>query len=876
MKGSKVKPQFTGLQTQTSASSVPVTILYGRNRIAPNIIWQDDFKTHKKKQKAGKGMGGSQTTYTYSASFLMALCWGEIGDVLRTWKDQSKETSYAALGLSLFVGTTPQSPWGYLTTKHPTAAIGYPGIAYFAVANYDLGQSNTLQQHSFEVDGILSGTGVNGIDADPALMIDDFLTDPAHGAGFDSDIIDQTTFFSGPDAGTTGDGAFQTYCTAMGFALSPALVSQQKATETLNRWTMLCNTALVWTGYSLKFHPYGAYEITANGVTYLPNFPVRYELTDKDFLSSKNEDPLQFSRVDPADAKNSLSLIIANRDNEYNELPIPWRDQGLVDQYGRREEDSMDAKEICDPEMGSIIAAFIGQREAYVRNSFTFKLSPKYSRLEPMDILKLTDPRLGVNYVLINDINESDDGSLSIVAEEYHASVTGVSTGSAQPVANNPLNTNVSPGPVNPPIIFEPPSSLAGNPSIWAAVSGGDGTTFNPNWGGCFVWISSDDITYNQIGQVDTAARMGVLTADLATYVGTNPDAGNTLSVSLLMSNGELEDALAPDAEAGVTVSYVGGELLSYEDVTLTGTATYDLDDLWRGQYGSTRGAHLTGADFARLDEAIFKYELPPQYIDVPLYLKFQSYNSFEGAVEDLSTCVVYTFTPSGASYGTGVDGKPATPTGFSGSAGSVFSRLTWNPNSVNDNLTGYEVWRATGLGAAFGTATKLATVPATATEYVDSSAVAETGYTYFLVAINAIGSSPNTTGINLTPTASVAPAPFGFAFQWPDPTINKPIGFFDPPIAWTMPINLTNSQGTIGDSATAVATAPSAQTDFDIQSPPGSSIGTMRFAASSLTATFIKAAPTAIPLGQPTVIVAPANLNGLTGMVYGSLLGTR
>lgn len=755
MKGSKTKPQFTGLQTQTSASSVPVTILYGRNRIAPNIIWQNDFKTHKKKQKAGKGMGGSQTTYTYSGSFMMALCWGEIGGVLKTWKDQSKETSYAALGLSLFLGTTPQSPWGYLTSAHPTEAIGYPGIAYFAVANYDLGQSNTLQQHSFEVEGILEGSGFNGIDADPALMIDDFLTNPAHGAGFESDIIDEDTFYSGPDAGTTGDGAFQTYCTAMGFALSPALVSQQKATETLNRWSMLCNTALVWTGYSLKFHPYGADEVSANGVTYLPNFPVRYELDDRDFLGGTGDDPVKFTRVDPADAKNSMSLIIANRDNEYNELPVPWRDQGLVDQYGRREEDSMDAKEICDPEMASIICSLIGQRKAYVRNSFNFKLSPKYSLLEPMDVLKITDPRLGVNYVLITDINEDDNAELSIVAEEYHASVTASSEPSSQPVANNPLNTNVSPGPVNPPIIFEPPSSLAGTPQIWAAVSGGDGTTFNPNWGGCFVWISTDDITYNQIGQVDTPARMGKLTANLATYGGVNPDSTNTLRVTLLMNNGELEDALPDDAAAGVTVSYVGGELLSYENVTLTGTATYDLDELWRGQYGSTIGAHVTGNDFARLDEAIFKYELPVHYIDVPLYLKFQSYNSFEGAVEDLSSCAVYTFTPAGSGYGTGTDGRPQMPASFSGSAGPMYARLTWNANPANDNVTMYKVYRATGSAQPFGSATLIDTASAASTSYTDGTGTPGTAYTYFLVATNAAGDSTNTAGISLTSIAA-------------------------------------------------------------------------------------------------------------------------
>jgi hypothetical protein len=49
-----------------------------------------------------------------------------------------------------------------------------------------------------------------------------------------------------------------------------------------------------------------------------------------------------------------------------------------------------------------------------------------------------------------------------------------------------------------------------------------------------------------------------------------------------------------------------------------------------------------------------------------------------------------------------------------------------------------------------------------------------------------------------------------------------------------------------------------------------------MRFAASSLTATFIMAAGHAIALGTPMAIIAPASLNGLAGMVYGSIKGTK
>jgi hypothetical protein len=875
-RGQKVKPQFTGLQTQTSTGAVPIPLCYGENRLAPNIIWQGDFQSHKQEQKAGKGGGGSTTTYTYSASFQLGMCWGPIHGITRAWKDQEKKDSYTGYGFSLQLGTNPQSPWGYMTASHPTEALGYSDIAVLSVANYDLGQSNTFGQHSFQTQALLWQTGIGGTavgDADPALVIEDFLENPTHGIGLD--LSGFSNLLSTADAPTIGDSAYQTYCQAMGFALSPFLVSQENAKSIIQRWLELTNTAPVWTGYTLKFHPYGPDTVTANGVTYLPDFPVRYELTDIDFIFEKGSDPIKFNRSDPSDAYNKLSIVIANKNNEFNDLPVTWRDQGLIDQFGERKADNEDTKEVTDPLMAAIMVAIMGQRQAYIRNSFEFKLGVKYCRVEPMDILGCTDPRLGHFYVLVKEANEDEDGKFDIVAEEYPASVSSAPVNSTQAGSNNPVNTAVDPGPVNPPIIFEPPALLSGTPQVWAAVSGGDGTNDDPNWGGCFVWISTDDITYNNIGQIDTPARMGKLTALLATYASANPDTAHTLAVNLSMSDGELSDAASPsDAAAGVTASYIDGEILSYENTTLTGANSYNCTNLYRALYGTTVGAHAIGTNFARLDDAVFKFDLTDDYIGKTLYLKFQSYNIFGGAAEDLASCTAYVVVPAGTGFGTGAGGLPSAPTGLSGSAGLGFAKLVWNTNSLNDNVQNYEIWRAPGPGGSFGSAVRIGVVPGTT--YTDTSGAYATQYTYFVVAVNSIGSSSPSSGVDLTSTQPTTTQPFGFAFGPKTPVISKILGAFDTPIAWTIPAGLADSQGTIVDSDSATATAPTAQTDFDIQSPPGTSIGTMRFAIGSLTATFIKAASSSVPLGQITQIVAPANINGILGAIAGSVKGTR
>jgi hypothetical protein len=74
----------------------------------------------------------------------------------------------------------------------------------------------------------------------------------------------------------------------------------------------------------------------------------------------------------------------------------------------------------------------------------------------------------------------------------------------------------------------------------------------------------------------------------------------------------------------------------------------------------------------------------------------------------------------------------------------------------------------------------------------------------------------------------------------------------FVAPRTFTLPANLTGSQGYAG-------TAPTAQADLDIQKN-GSSIGTVSFAASANTATFTFASEAAFAAGDRLSVVAPGS----------------
>lgn len=268
---SGVAPSYTGLQIQTAVNALPIPIVWGMAKIAPNLVWYNNFQTIPISSGGGGGGGGkglfnssagtgSTTSYDYTASVILALCEGPIVGINQIWRGQSDYT-LSGLGLSLFVGTTPQTTWSYLSTAYPAQALPYQGTAYVCAANYDLSSSATLDNHNFEVQGPFYGSGANGIDADPALVIKDFLTNAQYGIGFPIASINLATLF-----GAGGDASLQTYCAALGICISPALTSVEKASSILDRWMKICNIGPVWSNGLLNFIPYGDNAIAAGTI----------------------------------------------------------------------------------------------------------------------------------------------------------------------------------------------------------------------------------------------------------------------------------------------------------------------------------------------------------------------------------------------------------------------------------------------------------------------------------------------------------------------------------------------------------------------------------------------------------------------------------
>ena len=710
-------PQYTGVQMQASSSALPVPILWGMTLVAPNVVWSGDFLASPQYSQSsggkggvlGGGSGGRITGYEYFAALVFGLCEGPISAVRWGYDGQDTYSLYQ-LNCGIIKGTTPQSPWSYLSAKHPPRALAYPGTALVVSPSYDLGSSASVGSLSFEVVGPFSGTSVTTTDADPAQIVFDFLTNAQYGVGFPAASIDATTL-----NGLSG-ATYQAYCAAIGIGLSPVLTDQEAASSILARWLQLTNSTALWSGGRLKIIPYGdaplSGPLNAGGAaSFVPNATPVYDLTDDDFIAGTDVDPVIVTRSDPYSTPNVVNLEvlsraptaafgqIASQPNYYAPTPVQARDQNAIETYGLRIGPTVTAHEICTVGIGQIAAQLILQRALYVRNTYAFKLSWECCLLEPMDIVTLSDANLGLatTPVRILEIAEDGGGLLDVTAEEYPGTIAST-PGYAVDASTNEGTAprTVAPAAVNAPILFEPPSDLTGGlAQLRIGVSGGTNGIVDPNWGGAAIYASTDNVTYTQIGSATAPSRMGALVATIGVPPGASSDA---LQVSFAESGATLVAASAP------TLLLVDGEIMSFASATLTGANAYSLGALSRKLYGQQGGGHAVGAPVLVLDAIVFTWAMPQALVGTKLWFKFASFNVFGGMQQDLSTCTAYPYTPVGSGVFGPVSQSIAAGTSFDeGLASAAVSQ------SDDDGLASDPYTRTLDMGLASEAAASLA-----------------------------------------------------------------------------------------------------------------------------------------------------------------------
>ena len=584
------------INTASYGEVVPEVL--GTTRLSGNIIYYDDFTPHEHKSttRTGKGGGSKHTeiTYTYTVACAIGLCEGPIQGIGKVWRGKEiYDYPNEKIELTAYLGAHGQQPWPYVISKHPEKALPYSGLAYMAGV-VDLGEQGSLPQFNFEIKGKLLETG-DGVDVNPA----DYIVHVLRSIGID-------------DVNIEGLDHYRHYCKAADILIStPPDSKSSKAQTVINDIAEITNSLVFWSTDRLKIVPLADKPIK----DWSPYNQIQYNLTADDLIPASDGQLIVYKRKDSSETYNQATVEFINRANGYEKETVAFEVVADVQKNGLKPASKKSAHYLYTKARAQYYAEQLAMKRLYSKNQYTFRLDWAFCRLEPGDLVTLTDELCGLReqIVVITSVSEAADGQLEITAE-------GKPPGTYAPAKYNVhenerpfIDYNQAAPSVNDVAIFQTVGDVGGN-QIFVGVNAPSG------WGGCSVWVSDNGENYRRIGSITQQARMGKLKYGFAQ----NGDFCN-----VVINQGVLKSGTHVDAERANTLCWINGEALSYETVETHPDNWYTLRGLVRGQYGTKAINHGANERFVRVDEALFHYPYRKEDINKTVYLKFTSLNVF-------------------------------------------------------------------------------------------------------------------------------------------------------------------------------------------------------------------------------------------------------
>ena len=600
-------------QINTASYGEVVPEILGTTRVSGNIIDYEDFTAHEHKSttRTGKGGGSKHTeiTYTYTVAAAIGLCEGPIKGIGKVWRDKEVyQYPNEKIELTLFKGDYGQTPWPYMLSKHPDKALPYSGLAYMAGV-VDLGDRGSLPQYNFEIQGKLLETG-DGVDVNPA----DYIVHVLQSVGADV-VID-------------GIDNFRAYCKAADILIStPPNQKSAKAQQVINDIAEITNSLVFWSTDRLKIVPLADKPIG----DWTPANQIQYDLTADDFIAGSDGQLILYKRKDSSEAYNEATVEFINRANSYEKETVSFEVVADVQRNGLKPASKKTAHYLYTKARAQYYAEQLAMKRLYAKTQYTFRLDWAFCALEVGDLVTLTDKSCQLDHqiVVITSVNEAADGQLELTAEGKPAGTYAPAKYNVHENERPFVDYNQEAPSVNDVAIFQTVGDVGGN-QIFVGVNAPSG------WGGCSVWLSDNDQTYQRIGNISQQARMGRTKYGFAQN-------GNFCNV--VINQGVLKSGTHIDAERGNTLCWVNGEALSYENVEVHPNNWFTLQGLVRGQYGTNAINHNADERFVRVDEALFRYPYRKEDIGKTIYLKFTSMNLFGSNEQGLDEVQSYQYT---------------------------------------------------------------------------------------------------------------------------------------------------------------------------------------------------------------------------------------
>lgn len=143
-------PRIPELRLSGAAEGAPMAAVFGRARVAGQVIWAARFKERWIDGRSGGCKGSRTTSAAYSLSFAVAVCEGPIDGIGRVWAD-GKPMDMAGVVMRVHTGAEDQLPDPLIAAVEGEAPA-YRGTAYVVFEDLQLGvYGNRPPQLSFEV-----------------------------------------------------------------------------------------------------------------------------------------------------------------------------------------------------------------------------------------------------------------------------------------------------------------------------------------------------------------------------------------------------------------------------------------------------------------------------------------------------------------------------------------------------------------------------------------------------------------------------------------------------------------------------------------------------------------------------------------------------
>jgi len=557
-------PRMSDLSLQCSTYGVAINKVYGTTRIAGNVIWGTNFVEHKKEESSGgKGGGGSKTTtYSYTVSFAIGLCEGEITGFNRVWGDGKEVTDKftgdnATIDYTLYLGTETQEPDPFIEgieTSFPVPA--YRGLAYIVIQHMDVTDfGNRIPNFTFEI--------VRKVN-----YLDGIVKEVSAGAGLNTQL-GAADMEASDLAGIPIDG----FCVS----------SEKSYRDRIEQLMMVYNFGAAETNGKLIFNRKESYS----------RFPVPADFLGAKEGNSGEESIYRIERKHDRELPKLVNVSYLSLDKDYQTgLQAAIRPNSISENTEKIDLDFVitdaRAKELAEQKL----------YEAWIRRStVAASLGPWWAFLAPGDILdmdlsgrrrlvQLTKTTLGVPGVI--KVEGTDVGG-----NTFRRTMRTVDSEISPSVPMPPSAITVE--------ILDIPRLPIDNTSdsvLYVAATG------NPFYGANVYETKDAGASWNLKTQVTGRSTMGTTTTLLAAGPTEVWDEGNTVTV--VLASGSLESRPEADVLNGYNAAVIGNEIVQFRLAILLAANTYMLSGLLRGRLGTEDQVdkHSIGERFVLLKSA--------------------------------------------------------------------------------------------------------------------------------------------------------------------------------------------------------------------------------------------------------------------------------